>query len=102
MAARKIVIVLGSPRKEGNSAALAGQVAEGAKPSGAEVETFRLHEMNISPCTACDECRDDADADCVIDDCQPDPSAENGVALMRIIDAVYRSAREGREVRLSE
>jgi predicted dehydrogenase len=37
---------------------------------------------------------------CIIDDCPPEASAENGLEMMRIIDAIYRSAAEGREVRL--
>jgi len=68
MAGKKIVIVLGSPRKEGNSTTLAKQVVAGAEASGAAVETFYLHDMDISPCTACDSCRDNTAEDCVIDD----------------------------------
>jgi hypothetical protein len=68
MAGKKIIVVLGSPRKEGNSTTLAKRVIAGAKASGAEVEAFYLHDMNISPCMACDECRDDPAKDCVIDD----------------------------------
>lgn len=68
MNSKKIIIVLGSPRKEGNSAALAQKVAEGAIAAGAEVESFYLHGMDIKPCTACDSCRDDIDKNCVIDD----------------------------------
>ena len=68
MGNKKILIVMGSPRKDGNSATLAKQVAEGAKATGAEVESFYLHTMNIQPCTACDACREEGDKDCVIDD----------------------------------
>jgi len=38
----KILIVLGSPRKKGNSATLAAMVAEGAIADGADVETVYL------------------------------------------------------------
>jgi len=38
---------------------------------------------------------------CVSNDTEPDASAENGVEMMRIIDAIYRSAAEGREVAVS-
>ena len=38
--AGKIVIVKGSPRKNGNSATLAGRVAAGAEATGAKVESF--------------------------------------------------------------
>jgi multimeric flavodoxin WrbA len=53
---RKVVIVLGSPRKEGNSTILAQKAAEGARAAGADVTIFNIHEMNIGPCNACDSC----------------------------------------------
>jgi multimeric flavodoxin WrbA len=65
---RKVMIAVGSPRKRGNSSTLAAQVAAGAKASGAEVETYYLHGMNIKPCTACDGCRKKTHVDCVIKD----------------------------------
>ncbi len=68
MGEKKILLVMGSPRKEGNSATLAKQVAGGAEATGAEVEDFYLHGMNIQPCTACDECREETGKGCVIDD----------------------------------
>jgi len=68
MGDKKILLVMGSPRKEGNSATLAKQVAAGAEATGATVESFYLHGMNIQPCTACDACREERDKDCVIDD----------------------------------
>jgi len=40
--------------------------------------------------------------DCILNDCPPEASAENGVEMMRILDAIYRSAALGREVRLDE
>ena len=66
--AKKVIIVLGSPRKKGNSATLAKKIAQAAKAAGADVETFYLHGMKIRPCTACDACKKDIKTDCVIDD----------------------------------
>jgi multimeric flavodoxin WrbA len=63
-----IMIAVGSPRKKGNSATLAKQVAAGAGSAGAKVETFFLHNLNIKPCTACDSCRKKRHIDCVIQD----------------------------------
>ena len=40
--------------------------------------------------------------DCVANDCPPTATAEQGVILMQIIDAIYQSAAEGREIRLDE
>lgn len=68
MGDEKILLVMGSPRREGNSATLAKQVAAGAEATGATVESFYLHGMNIQPCTACDACREERGKDCVIDD----------------------------------
>jgi multimeric flavodoxin WrbA len=66
--AQKVMIVVGSPRKKGNSATLAKRVAAGARAGGAKVETFFLHDMNIKPCNACDSCRKKPNLDCVIQD----------------------------------
>jgi len=64
----KIVILKGSPRRFGNSAILADQVAAGAEAAGATVESFYLHGMDIQPCDACDSCQGLAAIDCVIED----------------------------------
>ena len=68
MESTKVIVVMGSPRRRGNSATLAEQVIAGAQAAGAEVESFYLHGMDIRPCTACDICREATDEDCVIDD----------------------------------
>jgi multimeric flavodoxin WrbA len=65
---RTVMVFIGSPRKRGDSSALARQVAAGAKVNGARVETFFLHDMNIRPCTACDSCRQNPKIHCVIPD----------------------------------
>jgi len=65
---KRIVIVRGSPRKNGNSNILAEQVMAGARDAGAEVESFDLHDMDIRPCKACDTCQESIDKDCVVQD----------------------------------
>jgi multimeric flavodoxin WrbA len=65
-AGRKIVILLGSPRREGNSAALAEAIAEGA--AGASVELCYLQGMKIAPCNACEACHRPGAKGCVIRD----------------------------------
>lgn len=66
--APQILIVTGSPRRQGNSTILAEQIAAGATDAGAQVETVRLYDLDIQPCTACDACRGDSADDCVLDD----------------------------------
>jgi multimeric flavodoxin WrbA len=68
MARKKILIFMGSPRKEGNSSTLARRIAEGAGATGAEVESYFLHEMNVQPCDACEACRDRRETDCILED----------------------------------
>jgi multimeric flavodoxin WrbA len=50
---KKVMIAIGSPRKKGNSATLAQQVAAGAKADGARVETFFHHEYQALHGDAC-------------------------------------------------
>jgi len=64
---KSILIVKGSPRTSGNSAALAQQVLEGAKSAGAEVEVINVAEMDIRPCDACDVCKENF-AGCIVED----------------------------------
>ena len=64
---KSILILKGSPREKGNSAALAAQVSAGAKEAGAKVESVYLHGMDIQPCDACDVCRDGYEG-CIIED----------------------------------
>jgi len=66
MSQRRILILKGSPRKKGNSAVLADQVAAGAGDAGATIESFDLHDMDIRPCDGCDFCQ--GSGECVIND----------------------------------
>jgi multimeric flavodoxin WrbA len=63
---KRVLVLKGSPRKKGNSATLADQVAAGATEGGATVESFDLHDMNIRPCDGCDFCQ--GSGECVIND----------------------------------
>jgi len=65
---RKILVLFCSPRKKGNSAALANEIIKGAESAGASVETIRLHGMDISPCQACYACQKKDSKGCAIDD----------------------------------
>jgi multimeric flavodoxin WrbA len=68
VAGKKVLVLMGSPRKAGNSAVLAKHLANGASDASAHVETLYLQGMNINPCTGCDECQGEEAAGCVIDD----------------------------------
>ena len=68
---KTVLIVKGSPRINGNSAALAERVYAGAKAAGAKVEAINVAEMDIRPCDACDACKEDFGGCIVEDDMQP-------------------------------
>ena len=55
---KNILILRGSPRRKGNSAALANRLVDGAKEAGAQVEEVLLDRMKIRPCNACDLCHE--------------------------------------------
>jgi multimeric flavodoxin WrbA len=65
---KKILVLLGSPRKKGNSTTLAQQIIKGAEAAGATVEKIYLHGQNIAPCQACYACRKPNSRSCAIDD----------------------------------
>lgn len=50
---KKIVILNGSPRKAGNTAALTAEFTRGAKEAGNTVKEFFLNEMDIHGCRGC-------------------------------------------------
>jgi len=64
----KILLVQGSPRKNGNSIALAEQILKGAESVGAIAEKIYLHDKDISPCQACYACQQPDSNGCAIDD----------------------------------
>ncbi|RPI77303.1 MAG: flavodoxin family protein [Desulfobacteraceae bacterium] len=68
MSPKNIIILLGSPRKKGNSALLAQEAAKGAQEAGAAVESFYLHGLNIRFCLGCNKCRAKTALNCVQDD----------------------------------
>ena len=80
---RKVVILCGSPRKEGNSAALARSLASGAEEGGASVRLLDLGEMDIAPCRGCESCQVRPGSGCVISD-----QMETVYAAVRESDAV--------------
>ena len=66
--AKKILVLLGSPRKKGNSTTLAKQIIKGAEAEGAEVESIYLNGLQIKPCQGCYACKKKDSKGCVVDD----------------------------------
>jgi multimeric flavodoxin WrbA len=54
---KQVLVILGSPRRKGNSSTLAARISRGAKSAGAEVETVFLQGLKINPCRGCNTCQ---------------------------------------------
>lgn len=54
---KKVLILSGSPRRNGNSDILCDEFAKGATQAGHEVEKIRVAEKSIGYCRACYACR---------------------------------------------
>ena len=65
---KKILVLLGSPRKKGNSTTLARQIVKGAESAGAEVETIYLNGLEIKPCQGCYGCKRKDSKGCIVKD----------------------------------
>lgn len=75
---KKILILSGSPRKNGNSDMLCDEFMRGAVESGHQVEKIRVAEKNIGFCRGCYACKDTGK--CVIKD-------DMAEVLQKMIDA---------------
>ena len=64
--AKKILGIIGSPRKKGNTKVLVEEVLKGAEAAGAEKNSINLYDYEIRPCVACDGCMETKR--CVVDD----------------------------------
>ena len=55
----KAVVLMGSPRKQGNTAALLTPFCEELERNGVETKTVWLYDKEIRPCLACRACQKD-------------------------------------------
>lgn len=57
----KFCVLIGSPRREGNTAALLAPFLEECQVLGVETETVWLYDRAVNPCLGCKTCQDVAD-----------------------------------------
>lgn len=76
---KKVLILSGSPRKNGNSELLCNEFMKGAKDSGNEVEKISVAAKKIAPCSGCYYCRNNG-GKCVHND-------DMAEVLQKMIDA---------------
>ncbi|WP_169717932.1 hypothetical protein SPSIL_011250 [Sporomusa silvacetica DSM 10669] len=84
----KLVALIGSPRKGGNTDTLLQQVAEGYKAQGGEIQTFYLNELNLRGCQGCYACKKTGQC-AVKDDTTEIYKAINGADAVVIGSPVY-------------
>ena len=53
---KKVLVIVSSPRKGGNSELSCDSFIKGARENGNEVEKLLLREKKIAPCIACEAC----------------------------------------------
>lgn len=64
----KIVVLNGSARKNGNTAAMVGAFQKGAEEVGHEVLVFPVANMDIHGCRGCEYCHTKGDGACIQED----------------------------------
>lgn len=63
-----VPVVVGSPRRNGNTSILTGECCRGLASRGISSRTFMLNEMNYSGCQACYGCKRSDSTECVRND----------------------------------
>jgi multimeric flavodoxin WrbA len=53
---RRVLGIVGSPRRNGNTDILVNRVLEGARSTGAETDVVHLDELDIEQCDGCHRC----------------------------------------------
>lgn len=64
----KVVAINGSPRKEGNTAALLKELTTKLEAEGIETETINIGGKKVHGCTACMKCFENKNDKCIFDD----------------------------------
>jgi multimeric flavodoxin WrbA len=64
----KIIVIIGSMRRHGNTATLASAFIKGAKESGHEVTVVSVADYQVAPCSGCNACRKRKNKDCAVQD----------------------------------
>jgi multimeric flavodoxin WrbA len=64
----KVLAIIGSPRKNGNTSAMVNAACKGATLAGHETEVIYLTDLNIHGCMACGACKTERVEYCAIND----------------------------------
>ena len=86
---KNIVVLSGSPRKNGNTDKLAAAFVEGAESAGKKVTLFRVADMNIAGCKGCNQCFDGKGRCVQEDDAQIILEALKGADAYVLVSPIY-------------
>jgi multimeric flavodoxin WrbA len=85
----KVLSIIGSPRKQGNTAVLAGRFCETAEGLGAKTRTIFLNELDFKGCQACYACKTTRESCILDDDLTPVLEAMHAADIMLLGSPVY-------------
>jgi multimeric flavodoxin WrbA len=85
----KIVVVLGSPRPQGNSSTLTRSFLKAAGERGAEITEYFLNQMNFKGCQGCGGCKTKSQTCILEDDLTPVLQAVRDADLLLLASPVY-------------
>ena len=54
---KRVLAIVGSPRRNGNTEILVDEILSGAEENGALTQKIILSELDIAPCRGCDSCK---------------------------------------------
>ena len=64
----KVLLISGSPRKEGNTVLALSEIAKSLEQEGIEAEIISLGTHPVRSCIACNTCKNKGENKCVFDD----------------------------------
>ncbi|MCD8182145.1 MAG: flavodoxin family protein [Bacteroides sp.] len=83
---KKILILNGSPRRQGNISKMLEAMKQEAESCGAETVSIRVSDLKIHPCIGCMKCRD------TLKCCLPEDDAQRVLQHIREADALIVGA----------
>lgn len=84
----KVLLINGSPRKEGNTSVAIKEVAMQLEKNGVEAEIFWIGNKAVRGCIACEKCKENGDNRCVFND----DITNEVIAKMATCDAIIIGA----------
>ena len=83
---QKILIINGSPRKNGNISKMLEAIKEETEKQGANVSAVHVHDLQVRPCNGCMSCR--KNLACVL----PEDGAQSTLRLINSCDVLVIGA----------